>query len=337
MSTQIKTWQIIEGKLSLVESSLAEQGRKEAEHLEEWIASEPSILGSDIAIIGRQVMTQSGPLDLLGIDSSGNLVVVELKRERLPREAVAQAIDYAADLSNWSAERVSEECAKYTSRSLEDVLAETFDDVDLETLTVNEDQRIILVGFGAEAALVRMVEWLSSNNGLDINALILHYVVTNRGDELLTRTTVVSEDEQRDRGKRMKFKIAMSDEPGSFPPDELRYLLERYLTSGLWSARRIRDVLLPACLEHGVVTRSQLVQEIFDRGAATDLTTAGRFVSLISSQLGMKKNGFLRQAISYEYPDHFWQKDNYSIRAEYRDLIASLLEEHQEDAANLAV
>ena len=37
---------------------------------------------------------------MLGIDEYGRLVVFELKRGTLVREAVAQIIDYASDLAN---------------------------------------------------------------------------------------------------------------------------------------------------------------------------------------------------------------------------------------------
>ena len=79
-------------------------------------------------------MLRTPLLDLLGIDKTGNTVVVELKRGGLPREVVAQAIDYASDVAAWSVERLSEECAKFSGSSLDDVLAEAFDDVDLEAL-----------------------------------------------------------------------------------------------------------------------------------------------------------------------------------------------------------
>lgn len=102
MSTQIKTWQIVDGKLESIDTSLAKENRTETYDLEEWIASNPVILSSDIYIIGRQTATKSGPMDFLAIDKSGNLIVVELKRDKLPREALAQAIDYASDVASWS-------------------------------------------------------------------------------------------------------------------------------------------------------------------------------------------------------------------------------------------
>ena len=53
MATEIKTWQIVSGKLTHISSSLTANGRKEKEDLEVWIKSNPEILGNDIAIIGE--------------------------------------------------------------------------------------------------------------------------------------------------------------------------------------------------------------------------------------------------------------------------------------------
>lgn len=89
MSTEIKTWEILKGELNLIETTLADNGRRETEHLEKWIKTKPEILGSDIIIIGEQVYTKSGPLDFLGIDNNGNLVIVELKRDKLARLVLA--------------------------------------------------------------------------------------------------------------------------------------------------------------------------------------------------------------------------------------------------------
>jgi len=104
----LKAWQIVDGKLIATESALREEGRTEPYDLEPWLASNPEIIGSDIMIIGRQVKTKSGPIDLLGVDRSGNTVIIEIKRDRLPRECLAQAIDYASAIAGWTVERLSE-------------------------------------------------------------------------------------------------------------------------------------------------------------------------------------------------------------------------------------
>ncbi len=215
MATDIRAWEIIGGQLKPLVSSLTDAGRTEALDLEEWLTSDPSIIRPGLKVIGRQVTTRSGPLDLLAVDESGNLVVIELKRDRLPREALVQAIDYASDVASWSMDKIREVCAKYTGESLEDVLSEAFPEIDLENLTINETQRIILVGFAIEPALERMIEWLSGVYGVGINAVSLKYIRTSSGTEVLTRTMVISEQLEASRTKTPKVAIPMSDEPAN--------------------------------------------------------------------------------------------------------------------------
>jgi hypothetical protein len=53
----------------------------------------------------------------------------------------------------------------------------------------------------------------------------------------------------------------------------------------------------------------------------------GYYLTPISSQLGMKKNDFLRQIIRYEYPRNSWEKDNFQIDEKYRKIAETLLSE----------
>jgi hypothetical protein len=282
------------------------------------------------------VMTRSGPLDLLGINRNGDLVVIELKRDRLPRDVIAQAIDYAADVASWSVEKISEICMKYGGESLDDVFASAFPDADLGSISINDSQRIILVGFGAETSLERMIEWLSESYGVNINAVILKYIQTANGAETLARTAILSEEVVEQRTRAKKFTIPMSDEAGKYSDDELRRLLLEYLSQELITAQRIRDILIPACLERGKLSRGQLKREFIRSNPDFEPSKAGFSLSVISGQMGMQKNDFLRQVIGYEYPNNEWEKDNYFVREEYRDLVISVLEQiHQRDGADL--
>jgi ribosomal protein S24E len=325
MASDIKVWEIVRGRLQPLETTLAQEGRTEALDLEEWLASDSSIIRPGLKVIGRQVATKSGPLDLLGIDRSGNLIVIELKRDRLPREVLAQAIDYVSDVASWSVEKIREVCAKYTGKNLEDVLSESFPDIDFEGLAINESQRIILVGFAIEPSLERMIEWLSEGYGVAINAVVLKYVRTSAGNEILTRSAVISEQVEEARIKTKKFTIPMSDEPGSYEEEQLRDLLVRYLSQELVTAQRIRDVLMPACLERDRITREELKREFVRRNVAPDPSKAGYVLTVISGQIGMQKNDFLRQVIGYEYPNYTWEKDNYFVRPEYQRLVREIL------------
>jgi RecB family endonuclease NucS len=65
--------------------------------IQEWIAKGPELLGLDLLIIGKEVGTPyGGSIDLLGIDDEGNLAILELKRDRTPRDIIAQVLDYAS-------------------------------------------------------------------------------------------------------------------------------------------------------------------------------------------------------------------------------------------------
>lgn len=75
------------------------------QHLEDLLVSSPDLLMNNLTLIGRQVPTAGGPLDLLGIDSDGEPVVFELKRGTLTREAVAQVLDYASDFADMDEDR----------------------------------------------------------------------------------------------------------------------------------------------------------------------------------------------------------------------------------------
>jgi Endonuclease NucS len=326
MTTEIKNWEIVDGRLVPVHSRLADYGRKEALDLESWLESDPSIIRPGLKIIGRQVLTRSGPLDLLAIDRTGSVVVIELKRDRLPREALAQAIDYAADVATWSLDKLGEVCAGYCGETLEDVLSNTFPDIDLEGLTINGAQRIALVGFALEPALERMIEWLSEAYGVAINAVVLKYIRTANGAEILTRSAVISEEEEEARTAARKFKIPMSDDPGTYPEDQLLGLLVEYLSRNLVTIEWIRDLLLPECLQRPTVTRDQL-KHLVAQTESAKARKVGLALGALSVQLGRKENDFLRQVLGYGYPNHPWEKDDFFIRPEHRELVTQVLDE----------
>jgi hypothetical protein len=326
MATNIKTWEIVEGKLSPIKSTLADNNRKETEHLESWIKTKPEILGTDILIIGEQVFTKSGPLDFLAIDNNGNIVVVELKRDKLARVALAQAIDYASDLSTWDIDKLSEICMSYTGNSLEEHIAENFEDIEIDDLTINQTQRLLLVGFSIEESLIRMIEWLSSNFDLSVNAIILNYVKTSNGTELLSRTVTIPEEIAKEKTSKKKFKIEMSDDPGEYETEKLMELLKAYFKRANYSANRMKNVLLPALLSNNQITRKELKQEFVKTGEAPDESQAGYFIALISNQLGQAKKDYLRQIIFYDYPDNEWTKDNFRIRDGCIELVETLLD-----------
>ena len=103
--------------------------------LEEVLASDISILNSNLLLIGRQVPTDYGKfIDLLALDREGKLIVIELKRDKTPREVVAQLLDYGSWIRGIGEDDITSIFEKFmikyspssTEKSLDEVFCETF-------------------------------------------------------------------------------------------------------------------------------------------------------------------------------------------------------------------
>lgn len=96
------------------------------ERLERFLLQDPNVLGQPLLVIDQQITTPSGKrLDILAIDEGGDLHVVELKRDRSPRDVTAQIIDYASWVRNLDYQRVKE--LYETSEEHEDTFETGFD------------------------------------------------------------------------------------------------------------------------------------------------------------------------------------------------------------------
>ena len=99
MGTKIAMWRIDGEPRRVQPTKLSLESR-----LEDIIETQTDVLGQPILLIGRQVPTKYGKfIDLLGVNADGDVVVIELKRDRTPRDVVAQVLDYASwiqDLDN---------------------------------------------------------------------------------------------------------------------------------------------------------------------------------------------------------------------------------------------
>lgn len=151
-----------------------------------------------LSIVARQLPTDGGPLDLVGVDDDGRLVVFELKRGVLTRDAVAQVVDYASDLARMEPEAlarlIEENSGKRGVEPIEDFndwFAREYPDVSEPFGT---PPRMVLVGLGADERATRMVNFLAGV-GVEIELLTFHAFRSN-GQVLIGRQ---SETVQRQR------------------------------------------------------------------------------------------------------------------------------------------
>ena len=85
MAIQHALWKIGQTPTALAQCMLANE-----QQLEEMIVAAPEIVSAQWMLIGRQEQTgMGGRIDLLAIAPDASLVLIELKRNRTPREIVA--------------------------------------------------------------------------------------------------------------------------------------------------------------------------------------------------------------------------------------------------------
>ena len=143
----------------------------------------------ELTLVGRQTGTDGGPLDLLGVDSDGRLVLFELKRGRLSRDAVAQIIDYASVLESMGidalAERIAEQSGMGGIDKIENFADWHAENFDVDNLGELLPLRMFLVGLGVGDRTERMVSFLAGK-GVDIS-LLTFQGFTQDGKTLLAR------------------------------------------------------------------------------------------------------------------------------------------------------
>jgi hypothetical protein len=167
--------------------------------LESWLESNPDSIVEDGAlfIIGRQVATAFGSyIDLLALDKNGNTAVVELKRDRTPRDTLAQAFEYASFVEGLEYEQLEQLLRSYTGNEAES-LSEShkayFKLEEGEGVSFNKDQRIVIIGYGISEQIRQTASFLRKK-GLTTTCIEFNYFQTESGEQLMSHNIVVGNE-----------------------------------------------------------------------------------------------------------------------------------------------
>ncbi|MXR51365.1 DUF91 domain-containing protein [Halovenus sp. WSH3] len=153
----------------------------------------------EVLYVGRQGSPgEGGIFDILGVDERGDTVIVELKRDRAPRDIVAQALEYASEIRNVDYEYLNDQYREflreeqgYTDPSemptLREAHREYFDlDDALSKREFNDEQRLVVVGTDFQDVSLNMADFLREH-GVDVVAVEYStYRDEEEGIELLT-------------------------------------------------------------------------------------------------------------------------------------------------------
>lgn len=169
--------------------------------LEDVLASDLSILEPNLLLIGRQVPTAYGKfIDLLAVDREGNVVVIELKKDKTPREVVAQVLDYGSWVRTLEDDDIAGIFEAYTQKyypehagtSLDQAFCEKFGVAEMPD-SLNEAHELLVVAAQLDDSTERIINYLIEF-GVAVNAVFFRFFKDGNG-EYLSRAWLIEPDQ----------------------------------------------------------------------------------------------------------------------------------------------
>ncbi len=141
---------------------------REREHLQEWIANNPSSLGEELLIIQKEFSgfnDTNERLDLLALDKLGNLVIIENKLDDSGKDVTWQTIKYASYCSSLTKLEIIKIYQAYlgSTNKAEEKISEFYDDKEIDEIILNQglnSQRLIMIAANFRKEVTSSVLWL---------------------------------------------------------------------------------------------------------------------------------------------------------------------------------
>ena len=183
MPIQTALWSVGKKPHPLATAKLADERL-----LEDMIVAEPRLLSDDWLLVGRQEDTgHNGRIDLLAVERDGTTVLIELKRDKTPRDVVAQALDYADWVEGLKPVDLQAIFGKFSGgKSLAAEFQAKFSQ-PLDEESLNAGHKVVLVATALDPASERIVGYLS-RRGVPVNVLCFQVFDAGDGKQFLTRS-----------------------------------------------------------------------------------------------------------------------------------------------------
>ena len=152
----------------LEERLFSDIGVREREHLQEWIAKNPDVLGEDLLIIQKEFQGFNDTkerLDLLALDKEGGLVIIENKLDNTGKDVVWQGLKYTSYCSTLTNDQIIKIYQEYLDSTgggdaKENILDFLERESDEDLLLNNNDQRIFFIANNYRKEVTSTVLWL---------------------------------------------------------------------------------------------------------------------------------------------------------------------------------
>ena len=164
-------------------TSFQAEGVLERQHLQAALVQDVGLLGDDLLVVAEEYGNFEGAqrrIDLLCLDRTGRLVVVELKRTSDGGHMDLQSLRYAAMVSTMTRSDLEQAFRAHLTlvgddpEEADERLSDWLTDVDETDVAVpSREVRIILVSGGFDREITSTVLWLNDIYGLDIRCVRL--------------------------------------------------------------------------------------------------------------------------------------------------------------------
>jgi len=194
MPLELGVWRIDSGLEPLQFTSLDYESR-----LQDLLDADITIASPDWMVVGREVSTNWGQrIDILAIDGGGNLVVIELKKNRTPRDIVAQVLEYGAWVQNLRADDIARVFNDYVERhhpdwgdvSIDAKFRERFNVAEIPD-EMNQFHQLVIVSASLDQSTERIVEYLAGTHNVNINVIFFR-VFKDAEREYLSRVWLIN-------------------------------------------------------------------------------------------------------------------------------------------------
>ena len=179
---------------------------------ENWLENSPNVLLDEdegsVIWIGRQVSATVGDSgkypDLIGIDFAGDLVIVELKKGKTPREVMAQILEYSTWGSTLTYEDLNQLTTKYYkskgydfNKSLSILHQEVFNpDSEIEVnIEFNRNQKLFIVAEEISPIVRQVSQHLRTKYKINISCMEYEVLKSKQGEYFISTEKIVGYDD----------------------------------------------------------------------------------------------------------------------------------------------
>ena len=166
---------------------------KKEKDIEDFVEKNPSVLDNNIFIIGKQVKTDiKTRIDLMGLDSKGNTVIIEFKKDLSSRDAISQILEYGVWAESLGYEKLNEIAKKSHLPDNLDLYKKFENDFDDIPDPFNQNQRLYIVAEKIDNNTEVMCQYLRKR-GIDISCMTTNFF-EKEGKRIVRTDMVVGEE-----------------------------------------------------------------------------------------------------------------------------------------------